>query len=246
VKHAARKLAVVAATVFAIAAPAWQATTGWGLSAAEFSRAGDRTLRAAGYAFSIWTLIYLGLVGFAVYQLLPRSDGSGALRRAGWPAAAAIAGCGAWILASAADLEWLTVAVIALSASAAIWALLQVKGATKAERVFVTWPMAWLAGWLTVATALNPATVATELGYVPGDLRAPVAVGGVLAVWAVAFAVLRSARAAAYVLPVSWGLIAVFVAERQDNPLPAWTAIAGAIVLPLLAGQMARSTACRR
>nr|QQZ51808.1 hypothetical protein JKL49_13480 [Phenylobacterium glaciei] len=64
-----RSLAVVLAVVAAIAIPAIQMTQHIGLSAAEFSGQGDQTLRAAGYAFSIWGLIYFGLAAYAIYQL---------------------------------------------------------------------------------------------------------------------------------------------------------------------------------
>jgi hypothetical protein len=244
-KHAPRKVAVVFATVFAIGSPAWQATTGWGLSASEFAEPGNETLRAAGYAFSIWSVIYLGVIAFAVYQLMPKTDGSATLKRAGWPAALAIFGCGAWIWASAADREWASVAVIVASAGCAIAALLGAKAASKWDRLFVTLPIALLAGWLTIASAINLITVATELGYVPAELRLPVGIGGVLAVWAAAFAVLRASRVLAYGLPVAWGLVAVFVAERIDSPAAGWTALAAAAVLLVVAG-MSRPTAARR
>lgn len=68
-RHLGRKLAVIGAVAFAILVPAIQALTGWGQSAAEFSAGGDGTLRAAGYAFSIWSVIYAGLVAYAVYQV---------------------------------------------------------------------------------------------------------------------------------------------------------------------------------
>ena len=40
-----------------------QMALGLGQSPAEFAADGDETLRAAGWAFSIWGLIYLGLFG---------------------------------------------------------------------------------------------------------------------------------------------------------------------------------------
>lgn len=247
-KHAARKLAVVAAVVFAIGSPAVQAATGWGLSPSEFSAEGDETLRAAGYAFSIWGLIYAALAAFAVFQLLPRSDGSRTVSRLAWPAVLAIAGSGAWIWASAADSDWLTVAVIVVSAAAGIAAVVAGSGAgSLTERLLALWPVALLAGWLTVASAINALTSLTDLGFIPQDRRLPAALAGLAVVVAVTVWVLQRAREPVYALPVAWGLVAVFVAERGGNPIAAWTALAAAALVLLYAGATARkATSSRR
>ena len=99
----ARQIAIVAAVVFAIASPIVQMGAGVGLTAAEFSRSGDATLRAAGYAFSIWSVIYAGLVAFAIYQALPRRRNDALVDAVAGPAVVAIVGTGLWIWASALD-----------------------------------------------------------------------------------------------------------------------------------------------
>jgi hypothetical protein len=246
-KHGFRKVAVVAAVAFAIGSPAVQAATGWGLSPAEFSAEGDETLRAAGYAFAIWSLIYAGLAAFAVFQFLPRTDGSRAVNRIAWPAALAIAGSGAWIWASAADSDGLTVAVILGSAVAAIAAVVRGLGASSlGERLLAVWPVALLAGWLTVASAINALTSLTDLGYIPQGRRLPAALAGLAVVVAVTVWVLQRARDPVYALPVAWGLVAVFVAERGDSPIAGWTALAAAALVLLYAGATARKTTSAR
>ncbi len=238
----ARKLAVVASVAFAIGAPSAQALGGWGQSASEFAAAGAGTLRAAGYAFSIWSLLYLGMLAFAIYQFLPAGDRSAAVRRAGWPGAMAMASCGAWILASAFDLEWTSVGIILLALGASVIAMAgaQRSGGSAADRVVVAGTFGALAGWLTIASAVNIITVLTELGWLAPAARVPAAVGGLLAVLAVALVVLARVRLWIYALPVAWGLVAVFVAERGDNPIAAWTALATACVTLLAAGTVLR------
>ncbi|WP_374472701.1 hypothetical protein [Phenylobacterium sp.] len=245
----ALKLAVLAAVVFAIAAPAVQAVTGWGLSPAEFAADGDRTIRAAGYAFSIWGLIYTALAAFAIYQILPASRDSAVVAAVSVPGAIAIAACGAWIWASAADAKWQTVGWILLGAVAAVAAVVagrRVRPRGGWDRVLGLWPLALLAGWLTVAAAINVLTVLTARGLIGDGVAVPAAVGGVLAVVAAAFLVLRASHALVYGLPVAWGLAAVFVAERADNPPVAWTALAGAVVVLLFAASFAWPIAGRR
>jgi len=230
-----RQIAIVAAVAFAIASPIVQRAGGVGLTAAEFSRSGDGTLRAAGYAFSIWSVIYAGLVAFAIYQALPRQRDDALIDAVAGPAVVAIVGTGLWIWASALDARWLTVAIIVVSAGYLCFGLIRAlaplrPGAARratspasegrrggfswAERALVLWPLGMLAGWLTVASALNILTVMTAEGLLDGVPRAAAFVG-VVAVLIAALFVLRATRLAAYGAPVAWGLAAVWVAERS-------------------------------
>jgi hypothetical protein len=246
VRVPARRLAVVAAVVFALACPALQAVTGWGLSAAEFAGDGDRTLRAAGYAFSIWSVIYAGLVAYGVWQALPRNAASPVLQAMAWPSAAALAGIGAWIWASAADLKLVTVLVIVLSAAAAIFAAWAARRANGVDRWLAAFPLAALAGWLTVASALNVITSLTAWSLIPPDQETAAGIAGVVAVVAISLTVLRAARLAIYALPVAWGLTAVFVAEQARHPVSAYSALAAAAIVLLAAGLFLRPSAGRR
>ncbi len=57
-----------------------------------------------GAAFSIWTLIYLGLIGLAVWQALPGHRANARQRQAGWWIAASMLLNATWILAVQFDL----------------------------------------------------------------------------------------------------------------------------------------------
>ena len=246
-RRAGRQLAVLGALAFAIASPALQAASGWGLSASEFADEGNRTLRAAGYAFSIWSLIYAGLVAYGFWQLLPRNAGSAVLRSLAWPSVMALVGIGAWIWASAANQQLLTVVVIFASAAAAILAATKGARARGGDLWLAAVPLATLAGWLTIASAINLITSLTALGLIPPSQETAAGVGGIVAVAAVALVVLRRTRLAAYGLPIAWGLVAVFVAERTRHEVPAWSALAAAAVVLLAAGAtLRRPSAARR
>jgi hypothetical protein len=241
------RLLVIASVAFAILAPVSQALTGWGLTAAEFSDSGDETLRAAGYAFSIWGLLYAGMVAYAVYQALPASDGSPVREPLAWPSIVAIAGCGAWICASGLDWRWATVAIIVVSAAALIAGLVKVApaatSASRRDRLLIVWPLAALAGWLTVASAINILTVLTAEGLIDDGAALVAGLAGVAAVLVVAVLVLRSTRMPLYGVPIAWGLVAVWVAERGDNPTAAFAAFGAAILIAIYAALMARSRA---
>jgi hypothetical protein len=52
--------------------------------------------------------------------------------------------------------------------------------------------------------------------------------------------VLRTSRLPVYALPVAWGLVAVFVAERARDAPAAWTALAAAALVLVYAGVVVR------
>ena len=65
-----RRLIVLACAVFAVVVAQAQMLMGWGQTPAEFSADSDATLKVAGYAFSIWGLIYVAILAYAVRQAL--------------------------------------------------------------------------------------------------------------------------------------------------------------------------------
>lgn len=244
-----RQLAIILAVAFAIATPVVQAVSGIGLSAAEFSRSGDSTLRAAGYAFSIWSVIYAGLVAFAVYQALPRQREDPLIDSLAGPAAAAIVGTGLWLWAAALDVRWATVGIIVLSAAFLVLGLMraaQSHGRPELKNaLLVWWPLSLLAGWLTIASAINILTVMTAEGLLTGIAR-PAAAAGVLAVVVVALLVLRASRLPVYAIPIAWGLVAVWIAENGEKMGVAALALASAVVVAAYAIWQSRPNVARR
>jgi len=237
-KPIVRSIVVLLAAIVAIAAPSLIYATGFGLSAAEFAMDGDSTLRAAGYAFSIWGIIYLGLALYAIYQSLPATANGRWLDLLAWPSAIAMTGCGLWLYASAIDAKWATIAIIATSAGAlvqAFWRGGDVGQASTGQTIFVLWPLGLLAGWLTIATAINVLTVFTATGIITSD-SAPIWAGaGIALVVLIGLVVTNRTRLLAYPLPIAWGLGGVYAAEQTDKPTLAIAAAVGAGVLLLFA-----------
>jgi hypothetical protein len=231
VSFALRRVLIPLSVAFAILVPALQSLMDLGLTASEFADDGNETLRAAGYAFSIWSVIYAGLVAYAIWQALPRNRLDPHLDRIAPAAAVAILGCGLWIGASALDLKWASVAIILVSAASLTVALRRAPPSDDLKhQIFAWWPLSLLAGWLTIASAINVLTVLTAVGALDGMER-PAAFAGVLAVLAAALLVLRTTRLPVYGVPIAWGLVAVWVAERAAKPDVALLALAAAILV---------------
>jgi len=233
-----RRLIVLGAAVFAVVVAQAQMLLGWGQTPGEFAADSDATLRVAGYAFSIWGLIYLGLLVYAVRQALPQTGESDLIRRLGWPSVAAFIGIGLWIVASAFDWETGTVVLIFGSLLVLLIPLLlnartiRALGRGERDRWMTVWPLALLAGWLTVAAPVNLLTVATGNGALPAALP-PLgwALAAVVAVAVVALLVTWRLRLTAYSIPIAWGLLGVFVAEQERNPALGFSALAAALVM---------------
>lgn len=231
-----QRLCVLASAIFAVAFAYLQTTGALGLSPAEFANNGASTVRAASYAFSIWGVIYAGLLIYAVYQLVTGWAEEDTLRRYSWPSVVSMLAIGAWLAAAGADWRWTTVALIILAATVLIVPLTAApKPATARDTLLVVTPLALLAGWLTIACALNTVTVLTSEGFVAEDHATWWALGGITAAVLVALYVTIKSRQLAYPIPIVWGLAAVFVAEQTHRPNVAWFAVGAAVLLAIVA-----------
>ena len=195
----------------------------------------------AGYVFSIWGLIYLGLLGFVIYQALPKQRNSERLARIdGWFVRSNIAN-GLWLV-SFHYLQFglaLLLMLVLLLSLIMIFLRLEI-GKTNVSSGFrwlVHAPFSTYLGWITVAIIAN----ATQLLYVldwNGFGIAP-------AVWLVimlAAAVIISAlmsfsrRNIPHALVLIWAFIGIAVKfpDVELVNLSAWGA-AGLVGLLLLA-----------
>lgn len=250
-----RRLIILTAALFAIFISQAQILMGWGQSPAEFAADSDATLRVAGYAFSIWGVIYLGLLIYAVRQALPATPDSPLRDRLAWPSALALTGIGVWIVAAAYDWEIATIVLIFGSLLVLLLPMLSNARAIRAltlgdkERWLTVWPLAMLAGWLSIASPVNLITVATGNGWLP-DILTPTAwaIGAIWLVALVAAFVTGWLRTQAFALPVVWGLGGVFVAEQTRNPELAYTAVLAGMAIVAASGMrmLARSRMLRR
>ncbi len=189
----------------------------------------------AGYAFSIWGLIYVGVVAFVAYQALPLNRESPSLRQLDLPFLVSCAANSIWIfLWHYEQFGWTVVAmVVLLVALVTIYRKLQsTRGLDSgAARWAVRAPFSVYLGWITVATVANVTVYLYQVGW-DGWGIAPQTWAAVMLVVAgvIASAVSLPRADVAYMLVILWAFAGIAV-KQAASPLVAWTAVAAAIVL---------------
>lgn len=205
----------------------------------------------AGPAFSIWTPIYAGLAGLALWQALPSRRTDPRLRRAGWPLAVSMVANAAWILAAQAQQYVLTVVIIVVILGALVVAFARLRDSAprgRVEAVLLDGTTGLYLGWISVATVANVSTTLVQLGY--GDLP-PGRVFWSLTVLAVTVAVgvavtLAGRGRLAYPAAVTWGLAWIAVARTTGDAPSTPVAVAAAVAALAVAASAVASWRRRR
>ncbi|RPJ20971.1 MAG: tryptophan-rich sensory protein [Planctomycetaceae bacterium] len=156
-------IVMIAANVLANALPLNGQTTG------SISDSFPVYFVPAGYVFSIWGLIYLGVITYVVYQLLPSQRSNPLHRRIGYLFVAGSAANVAWIFLWHYEQFILTLVamLILLVSLTAIYGRLQASPPSGgiAERLAVRLPFSIYLGWITVATIANVTVVLDDLRW---------------------------------------------------------------------------------
>ncbi|AQG81330.1 tryptophan-rich sensory protein [Spirosoma montaniterrae] len=198
----------------------------------------------AGYAFSIWGLIFLGLLAFAIYQALPSQRTNPRFRAIGWLVVINTLGNAIWSplfnneLIGVALLVILvmlvTVAIIEHRLLARrgfarprvpvvapdLDATLPESAAPPAETWFARIPFSIYFGWLTVATILNVAVFLKATNFDLGSLSESTWASAVLVVGLVIGAVVFNRfRSVAYILVFTWAYVAIAREQAGNGPV---------------------------
>lgn len=195
----------------------------------------------AGYVFSIWGVIYLGLIAFAVFQALPAQRQNPRLRATGW-----------WIsLGGLANSVWIflwhyqqfpltLIAMLVLLATLIVTYLRLGIGKTvvpPAETWAVRLPFSIYLGWITVATVANVTSVLDYLKWDRFGLAPELWMGMTLAaVLVIAVLMNFTRRDVAYALVILWALAGISVKHAAVSAvvIPTWITF-GLVALTLAA-----------
>ena len=192
----------------------------------------------AGYVFSIWGLIYLGLIAFAVYQALPAQRDNPRLRGIDHLFLLSCAANAAWIVLWHYELFAFTLLAMGtlLLSLIAIYVRLGIGRArtSPAERWLAAVPFSVYLGWVTVASIANVTTVLYWAGWSgwgidPQAWAVLMMVAGVV----ITTAVCLSRADLAYPLVIVWAYVGIAV-KQSDAPTVSYAAIAMAMLVALV------------
>lgn len=207
----------------------------------------------AGYVFSIWGLIYLGLIVFAIFQALPAQRENLRLRATGW-----------WVvLGNLANTAWIffwhynqfpvtLIVMLVLLASLIVTYLSLGTGRTSVpvvEKWAVRVPFSIYLGWITVATVANATALLDYLKWDGFGIAPEIWLSIILAAVLVIAALMNfTRRDVAYTAVVLWAVagIAIKHAAVSAVTIPAWVtfvlvalSLAVALVLPKMGSNLA-------
>ncbi|RHA40756.1 tryptophan-rich sensory protein [Cellulomonas rhizosphaerae] len=178
-------------------------------------------------AFSIWSLIYLGLAVFAVVQALPRHGADPRLRAVSWWVLASMLLNAVWIgvvQAGALSASVLVILVLLAVLSLLLVRLTRIDHTRPVASVVTDTTVGLYLGWVSVAALANIAAFLADAEV--GDLGLgatgwSVVVLALAAVLSVAYAVFGRRRPTVVVpvgLAMAWGLAWIAIG-RHDGPL---------------------------
>jgi benzodiazapine receptor len=199
----------------------------------------------AGYVFSIWGLIYIGLIAYAVFQALPAQRDNPRLRKIGYP----------FLIGCLANIGWLflwhyqqfpltLIFMLVLLATLIVSYLGLEIGKTQVARA-ETWavrvPFSVYLGWITVATIANATDVLYYWnwdGFGIGARDWTLVMFAAVLVIAGLMSITR--RDVAYNLVILWALIGIAVKQSAAKSLVLGSLVTAGLVLAVLVYSLTR------
>lgn len=179
----------------------------------------------AGYAFSIWGLIYLALFAFVIYQ--GRSFFKRSLQDdfvtpiSGWFIVSCLANC-LWVLAWLYEYTGASVLIMIILLFSLIKVIINLR--TELDDVpvkkiaFVWWPFSIYSGWITVALIANIAAWLTKTGWDGfGISEVMWTLIMICAATVINLLITWTRNMREFAMVAVWALIAIAVANRHDH-----------------------------
>lgn len=191
----------------------------FGRDTAAISDSFDVRFKPAGYVFGIWSVIYIGLIAFAVYQALPAQRASARLAAIDRPFVVSCAANALWLVLWHALLIPSTVVVMLVLLGSLITIRRRLDagraGVEGAERWCVDVPFGVYLGWISVATLANATIVLADArwdgGRVGGEGWAIVLLAAGAGLAAV---LLNTRRDVAFAAVIVWAFVGIAVQEN--------------------------------
>lgn len=193
----------------------------------------------AGYAFSIWGVIYIGLLSFVVFQareLFSDRNKSNVTEQIGWWFVVSCAANILWIFAWLNEYLLLSVLIMMFL----LFSLIRIIYNTRMELddeplkviAFVWWPFSFYSGWIAVALIANVAAYLTSIGWNGfGISEITWTIIMILIAGVINLVITWTRNMREFALVGVWALVAIAVANWNDQPSVVVTALVVAAVL---------------
>ena len=192
----------------------------------------------AGYVFSIWGLIYIGLIAFAIYQALPANRENPRLERSGWLFILSCAANIAWLFCwHYEQFAWSVIAMLALlGLLIAVYLRLEIGKLVvpTGERWCIQVPISVYLGWITVATIANITSYLYYIQWSGWGISAEIwTVFMLLAAAGISALVALNRGDVAFLMVIIWAVAGIAI-KHADTPIVAYSAWAVALFLAFL------------
>lgn len=179
----------------------------------------------AGYAFSIWGLIYIGLLGFVFYtgrSLFKEKEEDPILLKIGWWFVFSCCANSLWMIAWLSDYIALSVVIMGLLLFS-LWKIIintrmELDAHPFKSYLFIFWPFALYSGWISVAFMANIAAFLTKIhwnGWGISDTSWTMVMIVVVGLINILMVRLRNMRE--YAVVGIWALIAIAVSNANNE-----------------------------
>jgi hypothetical protein len=206
----------------------WLAASGYlgGIDTGAVSDKYPTRITPAGYAFAIWSLIYLGLIAFSIYQALPSNATRFRSVRTVYILNCA-ANC-AWLYFWHQEMMLICTAIIFLMLGTLAFINVNLQRTDSLEEFWLAkFPFGLYFGWITVATILNASIALVSLAVI---LSAVLILVATFLGMIIRFKLLN----VFYPLAIAWALTAIAVKQSGQTLIVASAAV-GVIVLLIAA-----------
>ena len=193
-------------------------------------------LTPAGYAFSIWGLIFLALVVYAVWQLLPGQREISLPDALAKPLTLASIATGVWVVLFAYELILPSVGMMLLILGSLIVAYGRTRRRIFAEAApaLAGVPFSLYLGWISVASVINITIGLRQLGWQTAEgVSVVLTLGLIFMVVALGLIMSRVFRDMVFPLVVAWALVAIWMVRLGAVPELGWAALIGATLVTI-------------
>jgi hypothetical protein len=216
-----------------------------GLNTGEISDRFQVFFVPAGYVFSIWGLIYLGLIAYGIYQVLPAQRENPRLRRVGYLFLLSCLANVAWLFLWHYEVfEFTLVAMLVLLFSLiAIYLRLEIglESVTSGEKWAVQIPFSIYLGWISVATIANVTQLLYYLDWGGWGIAPEVWAVIMLAAGVIISALMSlTRRDIAYSLVLVWAYIGIAQKQSETALVATSALIATGLILLVLIVEVVR------